>query len=90
MLRKNNVFQKLAGLWLVAEVVNHVGLYGSKVAEGYSAFQRRSCDNLRCCQWQKFNEHDNIYILGFRINLVFIMRSRAHEWNGKTIVWFIQ
>ena len=25
------------------EVVNHVGLYGSKVAEGCSAFQRRSC-----------------------------------------------
>ena len=40
---KKNVFQKLAGLWLVGEVVNHVGLYGSKVAEGYSAFQRRSC-----------------------------------------------
>ena len=38
-----NVFQKLAGLWLVGEVVNHVGLYGSKVNEGCSAFQRRSC-----------------------------------------------
>ena len=24
-------------------MVNHVGLYGSKVAEGCSAFQRRSC-----------------------------------------------
>ena len=40
-------FQKLAGLWLVGEVVisNHhdrVGIYGSKVAEGCSAFQRRS------------------------------------------------
>ena len=33
----------MAGLWLVGEVVNHVGLYGSKVAEGCSAFQRRSC-----------------------------------------------
>ena len=31
-----------AGLWLVGEVVNHVGLYGSKVAEGYSAFQHWS------------------------------------------------
>ena len=40
---KKNVFQKLAGLWLVGEVVNHVGLYRSKVAEGCSAFQRRSC-----------------------------------------------
>ena len=38
-----NVFQKLAGLWLAGEVVNHVGLYESKVAEGCSAFQRRSC-----------------------------------------------
>ena len=40
---KKNVFQKLAGLWLVGEVVNHVGLYGSKVAQGCSALQRRSC-----------------------------------------------
>ena len=40
---KKNVFQKLAGLWLVGEVVNHVGLYRSNVAEGCSAFQRRSC-----------------------------------------------
>ena len=42
---KKKVFQKLAGLWLVGEVVNHVGLYGSKVAEGCSAFQHRSCHN---------------------------------------------
>ena len=26
-----------------SEVVNHVGIYGSKAAEGLSAFQRRSC-----------------------------------------------
>ena len=36
-------FQKLTGLWLVGVVVNHVVIYGSKVAEGLSAFQRRSC-----------------------------------------------
>ena len=36
-------FQMLAGLWLVGEVDNHVAIYGSKVAEGFSAFQRRSC-----------------------------------------------
>ena len=40
---KINDFQKLAGLWLFGEVVNHVGIYGSKAAEGFSAFQRRSC-----------------------------------------------
>ena len=45
-VKKKN--QKLAGLWLVGEVVNHVGLYGSEVAEGCSAFQRRSC--LYCGQ----------------------------------------
>ena len=33
-------FLKLADLWLVGEVV---AIYGSKVAEGFSAFQRRSC-----------------------------------------------
>ena len=35
--------QKLADLWLVGEMVNRIGIYGSKVAEGLSAFQRRSC-----------------------------------------------
>ena len=46
MFEKKNVFynfQKLAGLLLVGEVDNHVAIYGSKVAEGFSAFQRRSC-----------------------------------------------
>ena len=36
MLKKE--FQNLAGLWLVGELVDHVGIYGSKVAEGFSAF----------------------------------------------------
>ena len=35
--------QKLADLWLVGKMVNRIGIYGSKVAEGLSAFQRRSC-----------------------------------------------
>ena len=33
-------------VWLVGEVDNHVAIYGSRVAEGFSAFQRRSCSNL--------------------------------------------
>ena len=40
---KKKKLKKLAGLWLAGEVVNHVGLYGSKVAEGLSVFQHRSC-----------------------------------------------
>ena len=45
MLKKNGFqnFQKLAGLWLFDEVVSHVGIYGSKAAEGCLAFQRQSC-----------------------------------------------
>ena len=43
--------QKLAGLWLVGLVVNHVGIYGSKVAEGLSAFQRRSCSHMCWFLW---------------------------------------
>ena len=39
------IFKKLEGLWWVGEVVNHIWIYGSKVAEGSSAFQRRSCYN---------------------------------------------
>ena len=41
-LREKKI-QKLAGLWLAGEMVNRIGIYGSKVAEGLSAFQRRSC-----------------------------------------------
>ena len=33
----------MAGLWLAGEMVDHIGIYGSKVAEGLSAFQSRSC-----------------------------------------------
>ena len=33
----------MAGLWLAGEMVNRIGIYGSKVAEGLSAFQRLSC-----------------------------------------------
>ena len=36
----------MAGLWLAGEVVNHVGIYGSKAAEGLSAFQRWCCFNV--------------------------------------------
>ena len=43
---KKKDFQKLAGLWLAGEMVDHIGIYGSKVAEGFSAFQRRSCYDL--------------------------------------------
>ena len=39
------IFKKLAGLWWAGEVVDHVWIYGSQVAEGSSAFQRRFC----CC-----------------------------------------
>ena len=46
--KKKKDFQKLAGLWLADEVVNHVGIYGSKAAEGLSAFQRRSCTTSSC------------------------------------------
>ena len=41
---KKKDFQKLAGLLLAGEMVNRIGIYGSKVAEGLSAFERRSCD----------------------------------------------
>ena len=36
-------FQILVGLWLARLINNHVRIYGSNVAEGFSAFQRRSC-----------------------------------------------
>ena len=35
-------FQKLAGLWLGRLINSHVRIDGSNVAEGFSAFQRRS------------------------------------------------
>ena len=53
-------FRKLAGLWLASLIKNHVRIYGSNVAEGFSAFQRRSCLfctysllSLHCVPWQR-------------------------------------
>ena len=51
MLEKKKDFQKLAGLWLAGEVVNHIGIYRSKAAEGLSAFQRQSCIILTRLIW---------------------------------------
>ena len=47
---EKNKIQKLADLWLVGEMVNRIGIYGSKVAEGLSAFQRRSCCQINHVQ----------------------------------------
>ena len=41
----------MAGLWLDGEVDNHVAIYGSKVAEGFSAFQCRSCIRWVINKW---------------------------------------
>ena len=52
-LKEKKDYQKLAGLWLAGEMVNHIGIYGSKVAEGLSTFQRRSCyqiTNIFICE----------------------------------------
>ena len=49
MARKDATYRDLVKVfrscqvWLVGEVGNHVAIYESKVAEGFSAFQRRSC-----------------------------------------------
>ena len=51
---KKKDFQKLAGMWLAGEMVDHIGIYGSKVAEGSSAFQRRSCSTINSLSKQKF------------------------------------
>ena len=41
-------FQKLAGLWLAGKMLNHVGIFGSKVAIDFSSFQCQSCCILLC------------------------------------------
>ena len=48
-------FQRLVGLWLAGEMVDHIGIYGFKVAEGLSAFQRRSCYNQALGLKYRFN-----------------------------------
>ena len=58
MLEKKD-FQTLAGLWLAGEVVNHIGIYGFKAAEGLSAFQHRSCDNQHLRETFFVYKHSN-------------------------------
>ena len=62
---KKLFFQKLPGLWLVGEVVNHVGIYESKATEGLSAFQRRFCFSLY--EWSNYVvKNDNITAIIFK------------------------
>ena len=68
MVKKKN--QKLAGLWLAGEVVNHVGIYGSKAAEGLSAFQRRSCFKIF---WNYNNMIENKRIANLWISNTYIL-----------------
>ena len=90
MLKKNFFFQKLAGLWLVGEVVNHVGLYGSKVAEGCSAFQRRSCWSIiyKYILGMKFTVYENLLwnspdskIHGANMGPTWAIRECSDEWH---------
>ena len=57
------LFQKFAGLWLVGKVDNYVAIYGSKVAEGFLAFQRRLV--LKCSCFD-----DNILIIVWNSDIV--------------------
>ena len=50
-------FQNLAGLWLARLINNHVRIYGSNVAEGFWAFQRRSC--YQCMQTTNSSLHNS-------------------------------
>ena len=78
-------FQKLAGLGLVGEVDNHVAIYGSKVAEGFSAFQRRSCNHSG--QVIK-NQIRKWSILKMHLTVVVVVNN-AHPRDGVILVCFI-
>ena len=68
--------QKLADLWLVGEMVNRIGIYGSKVAEGLSAFQRRSCLNLLVRRLPFHNLPSCLYIR----NIVPVLQHEYYIW----------
>ena len=85
--KKKKDFQKLAGLLLADEVVNHVGIYGSKAAEGLSAFQRRSCSLSRQYAVNEIRSTSNneasvwtcSCISGLLINAMSMEASRDHR-----------
>ena len=68
--------QKLADLWLVGEMVNRIGIYGSKVAEGLSAFQHRSCLNLLVRTLPFYNLPSCLYIR----NIVPVLQYEYYIW----------
>ena len=82
--------QKLAGLWLAGEVVDHIGIYGSKAAEGLSAFQRRSCFNFSC---QQLIDECIVITISFLFSRIFSSRENVGS-NPKVstffMPWFIQ
>ena len=77
-------FQKLAGVWLARLINDDVGIYGSCVAEGFSAFQRRSCLFLVRPshvyiwwdhRWQRSNWYGFWLKISFSVNYRWICRS---------------
>ena len=81
-------FQKFTGLWLVGKVDNHVAIYGSKVAEGFSAFQRRLVLNyVLIVTFWIFIYHEiwillNIFLYG-TIELFILW----HVWRYSGVLW---
>ena len=84
----------MADLWLVGEMVNRIGIYGSKVAEGLSAFQRRSC----CClflllvNWLYFNLSSCYYHIFVVLLCVCVcvceLNHKFCHWYESTLSWF--
>ena len=82
------IFKKLAGLWWAGKVVNHIWIYGSKVAEGSSAFQRRSCILWWCfhtcdCEYMLFQKR---YFECVSVSLSFVKEiSTINLWRNETL-----
>ena len=64
----------LVDLWIFGVVFNHVGIYGSKVAQGFSAFQRRSCCYL--------HSYVPAFILSYFLSSSFI-NAKSHSLNTR-------
>ena len=88
-------FHKLSGLWLARLINNHARIYESNVAQGFSAFQHRSCSvisyasllNQKCVPCTAFIQ----WIIWSRINYKHLLFSKFPQdvMSGIMFLWHI-
>ena len=68
----DNIYDLENERWLLGDMIDHVGIYGSKVAEGLSAFNAglvRVYSPLACRSWQHMKYSHNVVLPSYQLKV---------------------